>query len=184
MVFVTIANHSMESVWAFFTIVKFHWTSRSIGLSLAFIGAVSILIQLGLVGELSKLLGDKRMAILGLLLVITGFLIIAFTTSVWMLLFAIMIYLIGGIEGTAMQSLITSAIPANEQGELQGGLGSLMGLTTLIAPPLMTSSFAYFTGKNAPVFFPGMPFFIAALLTIISLLLLLVGIKKLKTGER
>ena len=38
MIFVSIANHSMESVWAFFTIEKFKWSTSLVGYSLAFIG--------------------------------------------------------------------------------------------------------------------------------------------------
>ena len=62
--------------------------------------------------------------------------------------------------------------------ELQGALGSLMGLTTLIAPPLMTSSFSYFTGKQSEIYFPGIPFLIASILTLISLILFLKSFKK------
>ena len=70
----------------------------------------------------------------------------------------LLLFIVGGIQGTAVQSIMSSAMPDNEQGELQGALGSLMGLTTLIAPPLMTSSFSYFTGKQSEIYFPGIPF--------------------------
>ena len=82
----------------------------------------------------------------------------AFTEWQWLLLVALLVYIIGGVQGTAIQSITSSTIPENEQGELQGSLGSLMGLTTLIAPPLMTSSFSYFTGKNSAIYFPGISF--------------------------
>jgi len=59
-------------------------------------------------------------------------------------------------------------VPPNEQGELQGALTSIMSLTTIIGPPLMTNLFAYFTGKQAPVYFPGAPFLLGALLMLVS----------------
>jgi len=68
MIFVSIANHSMESVWAYFTIEKFKWNTSLIGYSLAVIGLLSIVVQLWLVGILVKKLGDRRMALLGLIL--------------------------------------------------------------------------------------------------------------------
>ena len=163
----------MESVWAYFTIEKFKWNTSLIGYSLAVIGLLSIVVQLWLVGILVKKLGDRRMALLGLILTMTGFFLFAFTEWQWLLLGALLIYIIGGVQGTAIQSITSSIIPDNEQGELQGSLGSLMGLTTLIAPPLMTSCFSYFTGKNSAIYFPGISFLIAALLTLISLILLI-----------
>jgi len=180
MIFVSIANHSMESVWAYFTIEKFKWNTSLIGYSLAVIGLLSIVVQLWLVGILAKKLGDRRMAVLGLMLMVTGFFLFAFTEWQWLLLGALLIYIIGGVQGTAIQSITSSIIPDNEQGELQGSLGSLMGLTTLIAPPLMTSCFPYFTGKNSAIYFPGISFLIAALLTLISLILLIKSFKKTK----
>ena len=180
MIFVSIANHSMESVWAYFTIEKFKWDTSLIGYSLAVIGLLSIIVQLWLVGILAKKLGDRRMAVFGLILTMTGFFLFAFTEWQWLLLVALLVYIVGGVQGTAIQSITSSTIPENEQGELQGSLGSLMGLTTLIAPPLMTSSFSYFTGKNSAIYFPGISFLIAALLTLISLILLIKSFKKHK----
>ncbi|MBS1775854.1 MAG: TCR/Tet family MFS transporter [Bacteroidetes bacterium] len=180
MIFVSIANHSMESVWAYFTIEKFKWNTSLIGYSLAVIGLLSIVVQLWLVGILAKKLGDRRMAVFGLMLMVTGFFLFAFTEWQWLLLGALLIYIIGGVQGTAVQSITSSIIPDNEQGELQGSLGSLMGLTTLIAPPLMTSSFSYFTRKGSAIYFPGISFLIAALLTLISLILLIKSFKKNK----
>lgn len=173
MIFISIATHSMESVWAFFTIEKFRWSNQLIGYSLAFVGLLSILSQTWLVNKLTPVLNDKQLAVMGLLLMTTGYLLFAFTAWEWVLFPALIIYIAGSVQGTAMQSIMAATMPDNEQGELQGSLGSLMGLTTLIAPPLMTNSFAWATRSTAPVYFPGMPYLMAALMTIISLVLLL-----------
>ncbi|SJZ77464.1 MFS transporter, DHA1 family, tetracycline resistance protein [Chitinophaga eiseniae] len=178
MMLVSFATHSMESVWAFFTIEKFKWSNLLVGYSLAFVGVLSIISQTWLVGVLTKRLSDRQMAVTGLLCMITGFLLFAFAGWQWILLPALVIYIAGSIQGTAMQSIVAGAMPDNEQGELQGGLGSLMGLTTLLAPPLLTSSFAWATARTSPVYFPGMPYLIAGILTFFSLLLLLRGFRK------
>ncbi|QJB32502.1 TCR/Tet family MFS transporter [Chitinophaga oryzae] len=178
MMLVSFATHSMESVWAFFTIEKFKWSNLLVGYSLAFVGVLSIISQTWLVGVLSKRLSDRQMAVTGLLCMITGFLLFAFAGWQWVLLPALVIYIAGSIQGTAMQSIMAGAMPDNEQGELQGGLGSLMGLTTLLAPPLLTSSFAWATARTSPVYFPGMPYLIAGILTFFSLLLLVRGFRK------
>jgi DHA1 family tetracycline resistance protein-like MFS transporter len=178
MLLVSFATHSMESVWAFFTMEKFRWTNQLVGYSLAFVGVLSILSQTWLVGALTRRLSDRRMAIIGLICMIAGFLLFAFAPWRWVLLPALVIYIAGSIQGTAMQSIVAGVMPDNEQGELQGGLGSLMGLTTLLAPPLLTGSFAWATARTSPVYFPGMPYLIAGVLTFLGLLLLLKGFRK------
>ena len=82
-------------------------------------------------------------------------------------------YALGGIAGPALQGIISNHVPANEQGELQGGLTSLMSACAIFGPLIMTALFAYFTGKDAPFIFPGAPFIVGALLTIPALSLLI-----------
>jgi DHA1 family tetracycline resistance protein-like MFS transporter len=78
------------------------------------------------------------------------------------------IYCLGGIAGPALQGIISNHVPANEQGELQGGLTSLISVTSIIGPPMMTNLFSYFTNKNSPVVFPGAPFIAGAILMMAS----------------
>ena len=171
MLFVSMATHSMESVWSFFTIEKFHWSNAMVGYSLAFIGALSIIVQLWGVSFLTDRVGERKMLIGGLCCIMLGFFIFAFTDMQWLLFGGIIVFIIGGIQGTAMQSMISLSVPDNEQGALQGVLGCLLGFTTFVAPPMMTSSFSYFTREGTGFYFPGMPFLLSAGLTVIGLAL-------------
>ena len=76
---------------------------------------------------------------------------------------------LGGLAGPAAQALISRAVRANEQGEVQGALASLMSLTGVVAPLASTMLFAHFTGPAAPVDLPGAPLFLAAALAALSL---------------
>jgi DHA1 family tetracycline resistance protein-like MFS transporter len=80
-------------------------------------------------------------------------------------------YCLGGIAGPALQAVMAGQVPANEQGELQGALTSLMSLTSIVGPLLMTNLFAYFTSSGAPILFPGAPFLMGAILMLISAVL-------------
>lgn len=171
MLFVSMATHSMESVWSFFTIEKFHWSNAMVGYSLAFIGAFSIIVQLWGVSFLTDRVGERKMLIGGLCCIMLGFFIFAFTDMQWLLFGGIIVFIIGGIQGTAMQSMISLSVPDNEQGALQGVVGCLLGFTTFVAPPMMTSSFSYFTREGTGFYFPGMPFLLSAGLTGIGLTL-------------
>jgi DHA1 family tetracycline resistance protein-like MFS transporter len=92
---------------------------------------------------------------LGLLLYALGFLLFALATRSWMMFAFIVPYALGGISGPSLQGIISGQVPANEQGELQGALTSLVSLTSIAGPPLMTNLFAYFTGPAAPVYSRG-----------------------------
>ena len=62
-------------------------------------------------------------------------------------------------------------VPEDAQGELQGALSSITSLTSIIGPVLMTQLFARFTGQSAPLYFPGISFVVAAILTGLCLLI-------------
>ena len=87
-------------------------------------------------------------------------------------------YCLGGITGPAIQGIMSNLVPDTEQGELQGGFSSMISITSIIGPPLMTGLFAYFTSEKAPIHFPGAPFMAAALLTLISLVLAIRSLRK------
>jgi DHA1 family tetracycline resistance protein-like MFS transporter len=81
------------------------------------------------------------------------------------------VYCMGGIAGPALQGIISTQVPPNEQGELQGGLTSLMSATSIFGPLLMTTTFAVFTKPGASVYLPGAPMLLGAVLTITATLL-------------
>jgi len=62
-----------------------------------------------------------------------------------------------------LQAVISSKVPSNEQGELQGILASLMSGTAIIGPLLMTRTFSYFSGDKAVFHFPGASFLLGSL---------------------
>jgi DHA1 family tetracycline resistance protein-like MFS transporter len=80
-------------------------------------------------------------------------------------------YCLGGICGPSLQSIISGHVPANQQGELQGALTSLMSLTTVVGPLLMNSTFAYFTSEKAPFHLPGIHFLIGAVCMLLSIVI-------------
>jgi DHA1 family tetracycline resistance protein-like MFS transporter len=177
---VYIAAHAVQSVWTFYTIEKFNWSIRTIGYSLTFIGAMVALVQGGLIRIVIPKIGQQRSIWIGLLIYAIGMLLFGLANKSWMM-FAFMIpYSLGGICGPALQGIMTSEVPKNAQGELQGALTSLMSLSTVFGPWFMTYVFYYFTNSKAPVHLPGAPYFIASALMLIAALLAVRSFKKEK----
>ena len=139
-----------------------------IGISLAVVGLLVAAVQGGLVRIINPKIGNEKSVYIGLGLYALGLLLFAFASQSWMMFLFLIPYCLGGIAGPALQSIISGHVPPNEQGELQGALTSLMSATSIIGPPMMTNLFAYFTGENAPVYFPGVSFLLGSLFMIAS----------------
>lgn len=169
LILIYIGGHAVQSNWSFYTMYRFDWDERMIGISLGVVGLMVGLVQGLLIRWINPKLGDQKSVFYGLLLYAIGMLLYAFASEGWMMLVFTIPYCLGGICGPALQSIITKNIPSNEQGELQGALTSLMSATSIIGPPLMTQLFYYFTHKNAPFLFPGAPFFLAFLLFLLGM---------------
>ncbi len=178
MLLIYIAGHAAQSTWTYYTMEKFKWNEQWVGYSIAFVGVSIAVVQGGLIKIAMKLLGQNKAVYLGLCFYIIGFVLFAFASQSWMM-FAFMIpYALGGIAGPAIQGILSSKVPANEQGELQGSLTSLVSLTSIIGPLVMTALFAYFTAKTTSVYFPGAPFIMGAVLTVFSLFIALNSLRK------
>jgi MFS transporter, DHA1 family, tetracycline resistance protein len=169
LVLLYIAMHAVQSNWTFYTKEKFGWSADMIGYSLGAVGILVAVVQGGLIRVINPRLGQKRSVYFGLLLQVIGFFLFAFAAEGWMMFVFLIPYCLGGIGGPAIQGIISKQVPANEQGELQGILTSLMSATSIFGPLMMTGIFAYFTAKTAPVYFPGAPFILGGVLTLIGM---------------
>lgn len=168
LILVYMASHAIQSVWTYYNMYKFGWNETLVGYSLGFIGLLIAIVQGGLIRFIIPKLGQEKSLYVGLALYSLGYLLFAFATNSWMM-FAFMIpYSLGGIAGPALQGIITTHVPSNEQGELQGALTSMMSLTSILGPLLMTHLFANFTGKGAVMEFPGAPFLCGSLFLLAS----------------
>jgi DHA1 family tetracycline resistance protein-like MFS transporter len=157
---------------------KFGWNEAWVGYSLGFVGLMVAVVQGGLIRIAIPKLGQQRSIWIGLLLYSIGLILFALASKGWMMFVFIVPYAMGGIAGPALQGVMTGQVPANEQGELQGGLTSLASLSTIFGPWIMTYIFYYFTKPNAPIYLPGAPFILGAVLMLLSTLLAVRSFKR------
>lgn len=183
-VLIYIASHAVQSNWTFFTIKKFGWDVKIIGISLGAFGLLIAGVQAGLTRLVNPILGNEKSVYIGLGFYSIGMLLFAFASQTWMM-FAFMVpYCLGGIAGPALQAIISGQVPGNEQGELQGALTSLMSATSIIGPPLMTNLFAWFTNPVNPVQFAGAPFLLGCILMLASTIIAYSTLKKEKYKDQ
>ncbi|MCB1646385.1 MAG: TCR/Tet family MFS transporter [Pseudomonadales bacterium] len=162
-------HHVLPATWSYYSIEQFSWTPAEIGYSLAFIGVMMVLVQGFLIRWIIPRTGLRLAGIIGFSFTIIAFTGYAFATSAWMLYLFMVPGALGAFAGPSMQGIASNQIGPSQQGELQGGLSSMMSLTSIISPLMMTQTFGYFTSAAAPVYFPGAAFALAMLLTLAAL---------------
>jgi MFS transporter, DHA1 family, tetracycline resistance protein len=162
---------SVQSNWAYFTMYRFGWNARTVGISLTVVGVLVGGVQAGLTRVVNPKIGNEKSIYLGLSLYTLGLVLFAFATQGWMMFLFLIPYCLGGICGPSLQSVVSGQVPSNQQGELQGALTSLMSLTTIFGPLIMNGTFAYFTSNKAPIHFPGMHFLLGAFCILLSLVI-------------
>lgn len=170
LLFIYLASHSVQSNWSFANISKFGWTPKMIGISLGVIGLLVGLVQGVLIRFINPKLGNEKSVYYGISLYAIGLVLFAFASQTWMMFLFLVPYCLGGISGPALQALISSHVPKNQQGELQGSLTGLQSLTSIIGPPMMIGLTSYFSIKNDPqhIYFPGAAFLLGAFFMLLS----------------
>lgn len=172
-----LAAQSQVSTWSFFLIAKFAWSPLQIGLSVALFGTLLAIAQGVLTGPIIARLGERRTAVISLAFGIPSYLILAFASSGGMVYFGIIVGALTGIAFPALQSMMTTRIDEDSQGELQGAIASTIGLTSIIGPIAMPHIFERYADPHG-VYFPGAPFVAAAVLMLSAIILLIATLRR------
>lgn len=164
-----VAHDANPSIWTYYVLHKFDWSSAQIGLALAVVGLSGAIVSGTLVGPAVKAFGEARTAYIGSILTAISFFGYAFASQDWMIYPCIVIGAGMGLIMPSLRSVMSAAVPENGQGELQGAIASIQGLTAIFSPLIMTQTFRYFSSPEAVVVFPGASFFLAGALMLASL---------------
>ncbi|MBB6326055.1 DHA1 family tetracycline resistance protein-like MFS transporter [Algoriphagus iocasae] len=170
LVLIYISSHAVQSNWSYYTMFKFGWDEAMVGYSLGVVGLLVAIVQGGLIRVVIPKLGQAKSVYFGIALNAIGLFCFGIASLSWMMFVFLIPYCLGGISGPALQGIISSQVPSNQQGELQGALTSLVSLTSIIGPLMMNSIFAYFSSEDAPIYLPGASFYLASILMVISLI--------------
>ena len=154
--------------WQYYTMLKFGWEEKAIGISIMTVGIIVAFVQGVLVRVVNSRIGNSNAMLIGLTLYTIGMAGFGLAPSGTWMMIAILPYCLGGINGPAIQSLMTESVPSNEQGELQGIITSVQSITSIIGPVMMAGIFSHFT-TSGNTYFPGAAFITASFLMLIAL---------------
>jgi DHA1 family tetracycline resistance protein-like MFS transporter len=159
-----LAHAVLPAVFVLYAGYRYGWGEKEVGLSLAVVGASSAVVQGALVGPLVRRLGERRVMLMGLAAGAAGFLVYAFAPSGALFLAGIPLVGLWGLAGPAVQGLLTRHVGPSVQGELQGAMGSLQGIATMIGPVMFANVFAFSIHDELHWEFPGAAYVLAGML--------------------
>ncbi len=155
------ATSIYQAIWTYWGIAKFAWSPAMVGLSLAAFGVITSVFQGALSGIGARVLGEARLALVGMCLGAIVMVAYGLVSAPWMV-FALMV--VHGPEGFVhpmLTAILTRLAPEDAQGELQGGLSGIMSLVMLFGTVFFGQIFGYFMSGTAPITSPDVAFWIA-----------------------
>lgn len=160
------------TIWALFGEDSFKWSGLMIGLSLGAFGVFHAGAQAFLTGPAVARLGERWALIVGMGCELMALVILGLATQGWILFALAPLFALGGIGMPALQSLTTTQVDADKQGQLQGVLASLVSLASVFGP--LFFSFVYYGIRGT---WPGLIWIIGAGIYLLALPLML-GIRR------
>lgn len=175
-----LAQFVLYTTWVLYTTFKFGWGPLENGWSLAAVGLVSAIVQGLLLGRLLRRFSPRRLAVLGLVSSTLAYLMWGAATEGWMMFAIIFVNLLGATVAASIQSLISQAADARNQGQALGAVGGLNSLMAVIAPAIGAPLLALVSHLPKGDWRIGAPFYFCAALQAASLALAVIHFR----GER
>jgi DHA1 family tetracycline resistance protein-like MFS transporter len=169
-----LAQFVLYTCWVLYTTFKFGWGPRDNGWSLAAVGVVSAIVQGLLLGRILKLISVRRLAVLGLISSTLAYALWGAATHSWMMYAIIFVNLLGVTVSSTIQSIISSAADAQNQGKTLGAVGGINSLMAVIAPAIGAPLLTMVSHLPKGDWRIGAPFYFCALLQAAALYLTVV----------
>jgi MFS transporter, DHA1 family, tetracycline resistance protein len=166
-----IAQQVLMNVYVIYADYRYHWTDRTVGFSLAVVGICTIVYGALLVKPVVAKIGERGAITLGLIGGALGYSMIGLSRTGLFLWIGIPFLNMMTFTWPAAQSLLSRKTSPSEQGQLQGAINSLRGIAGLLGPSFFTYIFSKSIGIDAILHLPGAPFYAAAGMLLIALLL-------------
>ncbi|MDX2224974.1 MAG: TCR/Tet family MFS transporter [Rhodospirillaceae bacterium] len=150
---------------------RYAWTEQDVGVLLAGVGVCSLVVQALLIGPAVKALGERGALAAGLVCGGIAFMLYGTATTGLMFWIGVPFGALFGLAGAPLQGMLSRSVGPDQQGQLQGALSSVTSVATILAPLLFTQTFALGISLPEAARLPGIPYFIATVLLMVSLAL-------------
>ncbi len=165
-----LSHQVLPAVYVLYVSHRYGWTASRTGLTLAIVGITSSIVQGAIIRPVVKKFGERNSAIIGLTCAMLSSVFYGIASSPLWFMLGIPFGSLAGLYNPSAQALMSARVSAEEQGQLQGALGSMGGVAGMIGPTLFGASFAYAIAPGMPVGAEGTPFYIAGAIQLVGLI--------------
>ena len=158
------ATSVYPATWPFWATAKFGWGPGLIGTTLAAFGLAMAFTQGVLTGPLVKRFGERNLAFAGFIGGVLGAIAFGLAPSLLFVLAILVVHAPEGFVHPMLNAMLSKEVPENAQGELQGGLSSIMNIAMMIGTVFFSLAFGYFAQPNPYWVSADAGFFTAAVL--------------------
>jgi DHA1 family tetracycline resistance protein-like MFS transporter len=162
LILMRLAHDANPTVFSYYTMLKFGWGPREVSWALVGVGVITA-IAYSTLPRLARRIGEDRSIYIGLAGGALSFIGYAIASQGWMIYAFMLPFGLVSLVMPSLNAIMARAVGPKSQGELQGALTSGGSLTSVFAPLILGNLFAWFSGPQAPVYFPGAAFAAAAL---------------------
>ena len=164
------------ATWSFWATIRFGWSPTEIGWSLAWVGLLMGVVQVGLTAKLVARWGERRAGLIGLVCGGGCMVAYAFTTQPWQVYAFFLVGALGALAWPALNGMLSRLVDATQQGALQGGIGSMNSVAAVLGPLIATQSLAWGTQHGHD----GAAFLVAGALILAAALIIALAVPHLR----
>ena len=179
-----LAQFILYTCWVLYTTFKFGWGTLENGLSLAAVGVVAAVVQGLLLGRILRVVSPRRLAVMGLISSTFAYAMWGAATQSWMMFAIIFVNVLGATVGATINSMISSAADAHDQGKTLGAVGGLNSLMAVMAPPIGATLLTLVGHLPRGDWRIGAPFYACALLQAVALALTVAHFRRERQARR
>ena len=137
------AHQVLPAVFVLYAGHRYGWGEVTVGLTLAFVGVCTAVVQGLLIGPIVRRIGARAAVVVGLLAGATGMSIYGLAATGPWFWAGVPVMAFWGVAGPALQDMMTRHVSGSEQGQLQGAASASRSVAGLIAPGIFAVLFAW-----------------------------------------
>jgi DHA1 family tetracycline resistance protein-like MFS transporter len=165
------AGSSFNSIFQFYTHYRYGWGPREVAILLMALSGGNILIQSFGAGFAARRIGERGAVILGMGLSVVGFIALGLAPTAPLFWAALIPTVLSSLAFPNLMSMLSKRVAVDQQGQLQGALAILFGLSQLIGPLIFTNVFAWSVGAGGGLHLPGLSMLAGAGLIVLGVVL-------------
>ena len=137
------AHQVLPAVFVLYAGHRYGWGEVTVGLTLAFVGVCTAVVQGLLIGPIVRRIGARAAVVVGLLAGATGMSIYGLAATGPWFWAGVPVMAFWGVAGPALQDMMTRHVSGSEQGQFQGATSASRSVAGLIAPGIFAVLFAW-----------------------------------------